>query len=343
MELTLPRPDDWHLHLRDGSMLTSVAQHTAAHFDRALVMPNLAPPIVTVADAISYRERIMAALPSGSTFAPLMALYLTDTTSPADIAEAAASPHVIAAKLYPAGATTNSDSGVTNLDKLSPVLEQMAESGVVLCIHGEVTDPEVDIFDREKRFIDTVLSPLVARFPTLRVVLEHLTTRDAVEFVREGSDNIGATLTAHHLLMNRNDIFVGGIRPHHYCLPILKRDEHRVALLEAATCGSPKFFLGTDSAPHARDRKESACGCAGMYTAWHALPLYAEAFDSVDALEQLAGFASMNGADFYQLPRNSETITLRREPLAVPSAFEAGDDTLIPLRAGAEVAWRVVG
>lgn len=342
--LTLTRPDDWHLHLRDGAALTAVLPDTARQFGRAIVMPNLKPPVTTVADAEAYRARILAALPAGMTFEPLMTLYLTDRTTPDEIVRAKASGIVHGVKLYPLGATTNSDSGVSSLEHCLPVLEKMAEVGLPFLLHGEVTDPDIDIFDREAVFIERTLAPLIARLPELRVVLEHITTAQAAEFVASASANVAATLTAHHLLMNRNAMLVGGIRPHHYCLPVLKRETHRQALLKAATSGSAKFFLGTDSAPHARHTKEAACGCAGMYTAHAALELYAEAFDSVDALDKLEAFASFNGPDFYRLPRNSGTVTLRRESWTVPATLAYLDDApLVPLRAGETLAWKLQG
>lgn len=342
--LTLTRPDDWHLHLRDGAALTAVLPDTARQFGRAIVMPNLKPPVTTVADAEAYRARILAALPAGMTFEPLMTLYLTDRTTPDEIVRAKASGIVHGVKLYPLGATTNSDSGVSSLEHCLPVLEKMAEVGLPFLLHGEVTDPDIDIFDREAVFIERTLAPLIARLPELRVVLEHITTAQAAEFVASASANVAATLTAHHLLMNRNAMLVGGIRPHHYCLPVLKRETHRQALLKAATSGSAKFFLGTDSAPHARHTKEAACGCAGMYTAHAALELYAEAFDSVGALDQLEAFASFNGPDFYRLPRNSGTVTLRRESWTVPATLAYLDDApLVPLRAGETLAWKLQG
>ncbi len=342
--LTLTRPDDWHLHLRDGAALTAVLPDTARQFGRAIVMPNLKPPVTTVADAEAYRARILAALPAGMTFEPLMTLYLTDRTTPDEIVRAKASGIVHGVKLYPLGATTNSDSGVSSLEHCLPVLEKMAEVGLPFLLHGEVTDPDIDIFDREAVFIERTLAPLIARLPELRVVLEHITTAQAAEFVASASANVAATLTAHHLLMNRNAMLVGGIRPHHYCLPVLKRETHRQALLKAATSGSAKFFLGTDSAPHARHTKEAACGCAGMYTAHAALELYAEAFDSVGALDQLEAFASFNGPDFYRLPRNSGTVTLRRESWTVPATLAYLDDApLVPLRAGETLDWKLQG
>lgn len=338
--LTLRRPDDWHLHLRDGAALRAVAPASAAVFGRALVMPNLRPPVRTLADALAYRRRILEAAPSSPGFRPLMTLYLTDHTTPADIAAAATSEHVVAAKLYPAGATTNSDAGVTDLAALAPVLDAMAEHGLVLCVHGEVTESHVDIFDREARFLDEVLSGIVERHPTLRVVLEHITTTEGVDFVASHGVQVAGTLTAHHLLLNRNALFDGGIRPHHYCLPVLKRERHREALVAAATA-HPRLFLGTDSAPHARGAKESACGCAGMYTAPHALGLYAEVFEDAGVLHQLEDFASLRGPAFYDLPPNTDTITLVRQPEAVPASLPFPDDVIVPFRAGGSVRWRV--
>ncbi len=340
--LTLTQPDDWHLHLRDGDALAAVLPDTARRFARAIVMPNLKPPVTTVAMAAAYRERILAARPAGSGFQPLMTLYLTDNMPPAEIDAARASGFVHAVKLYPAGATTNSDAGVTDLSKCAATLARMEQLGVPLLVHGEVTDPAVDVFDREAVFIASVLAPLVREYPRLRLVLEHVTTAEGIAFVRAGGANIGGTLTAHHLLLNRNAIFAGGIRPHHYCLPVLKREAHRRALVDAAISGSPKFFLGTDSAPHAQAAKETGCGCAGCYTAHAGIELYAEAFEAAGALDRLEGFASFFGADFYGLPRNSGTITLRREATAVPGALDyAGGDRLVPLRAGESVAWRL--
>jgi dihydroorotase len=341
MQLTLTRPDDWHLHLRDGARLKSVVAHSAAQFGRALVMPNLVPAVETVEQAHAYRGRILAA--SGSVgFEPLMTLYLTPRTSPEEVRRAAADPHVHAVKLYPAGATTHSDAGIESLEGSFPVLEAMAELGLPLCIHGEVTDPGVDVFDREARFVSDVLGPLVERFAELPIVLEHITTADAAQFVRGARAGVAATITAHHLLYNRNALFRGGMRPDFYCLPVLKRESHRRALVEAATSGDPKFFLGTDSAPHSQSAKHAACGCAGIYTAHAALPLYAQAFESAGALQRLEAFASHFGADFYGLPRNSATLHLRREPWQVPSSYEFGEEQLTPLCAGETLAWRVV-
>lgn len=339
--LTLVRPDDWHLHLRDGAALAHTVAATARYFGRAIVMPNLVPPARTTMEAAAYRERILAARPAGSHFEPLMVLYLTDNTDPAEIHRAKSSGFVHAVKLYPAGATTNSDSGVTGIDRVQAVLETMAEVGLPLLIHGEVTHGDVDIFDREKVFLDTVLAPLVARLPSLRIVLEHITTAEAADFVRTAPANVGATITAHHLLFNRNHMLVGGVRPHYFCLPILKRRRHQEALVAAATSGNPKFFLGTDSAPHAKGAKESACGCAGSYTAHAALELYAEVFEEAGALEKLEAFASFHGPDFYGLPRNTDTVTLTREAWTVPDSYAFGDNVVVPIRAGAEIAWRV--
>ena len=339
--LTLTRPDDWHLHLRDGVALAAVLPDTARQFARAIVMPNLKPPVTTTALAGAYRERILAARPAGSDFEPLMTLYLTDATPPAEIAAAKASGFVHGVKLYPAGATTNSDSGVTDIRRCDETLAEMARLGMPLLIHGEVTDAEIDVFDREAVFIDRILGPLLQRHPTLRVVFEHITTRDAAQFVREAGPNVGATITAHHLLYNRNALFQGGIRPHNYCLPVLKREVHRAALVEAAISGSAKFFLGTDSAPHARHTKEADCGCAGCYTALTALELYAEAFEAAGALDKLEGFASHFGPDFYRLPRNSGRVTLRREAFAVPADLPYGSDRLTPFRAGETLRWQM--
>lgn len=342
MQLTLTRPDDWHLHLRDDAALAAVLPHTARQFARAIIMPNLKPPVTTVAQAQAYRERILAALPAGLEFTPLMTLYLTDNTPAEEIAKAAASGFVHAVKLYPAGATTNSDAGLTAIEKAWPALAEMERCGLPLLVHGEVTDPAIDLFDREKVFIDTVLLPLTQRFPRLKVVMEHITTRDAADFVATAPATIAATITAHHLLYNRNAIFQGGVRPHWYCLPVLKRETHRQALLAAATSGNPKFFLGTDSAPHARSAKEAACGCAGCYTAYAAVELYAEAFEQVGALDKLEGFASFYGADWYGLARNTEKITLRKTGWTVPTSYPylPGDD-IVPLRAGETLAWKL--
>jgi dihydroorotase len=342
MRISLVRPDDWHLHLRDGARLASVVAHSAAEFRRAIVMPNLVPPVETVEQAVAYRERILAAC-AGRRFEPLMTLYLTARTTPDEVRRAAEHPHVHAIKLYPAGATTNSEAGVRRLEPLYPVFEAMAEAGLPLLIHGETTDVETDVFDREARFVSDVLGPLVERFGGLKVVLEHITTREGVDFVRQARPLVGATITAHHLLYNRNHLFRGGVRPDLYCLPILKRESHRRALVAAATSGDPRFFLGTDSAPHAQAAKQSACGCAGIYTAHAALPLYAEVFEAAGALDRLEAFASFFGPDFYGLPRNVERIELVREPWQVPDHYEFGGERLTPLRAGETVAWRVVG
>ena len=341
--LTLLRPDDWHIHLRDGALLARTVADASRTFARAIIMPNLVPPVRNAAEAQQYRQRILDARPDQSSFQPLMVLYLTDQTSAADIHNAANSGFVHAAKLYPAGATTNSDSGVTALEAIYPALEAMSDVGMPLLVHGEVTHADVDIFDREKRFIDDQLVSLVNRFPHLKMVFEHITTADAAQFVREASDKIAATITAHHLLYNRNHMLAGGIRPHFYCLPILKRNTHQEALLDAATSGSAKFFLGTDSAPHAQNAKEVSCGCAGCYTAYAAIELYAEAFEQRNALDKLEGFASHFGADFYQLPRNQDTITLVREPWTAPSSLTFGEQQLIPLRAGETLNWRILG
>ncbi len=339
--LRITRPDDWHLHLRDGAAMQSVVAASARFFARAVIMPNLKPPVRTVAEALAYRRRILDALPAGSDFQPMMTLYLTDHTRPEDIAELRERTEVIAVKYYPAGATTHSDSGVTDLRKLWPVLETMRQLEVPLLIHGEVTPPSVDVFDREAVFIQHVLDPLLNEFDTLRVVLEHITTCHAARYVMDGEDRLAATITAHHLLMNRNALFTGGIRPHHYCLPVLKREEHREALLCAIASGSPRFFLGTDSAPHDREAKLAACGCAGIYTAPAALPLYAEAFEEAEALDKLEAFAAFHGADFYRLPRNQGQITLQKQPWQMPDSFDFGESQVVPLRAGETVHWRV--
>lgn len=339
--LTLLRPDDWHIHLRDGAVLPHTVADVARQFARAIIMPNLVPPVRTADEAEAYRQRILAARPAGSRFEPLMVLYLTDSTTPDDIRRAKASGFVHAVKLYPAGATTNSASGVTAIDNIFDVLETMAEVGMPLLVHGEVTRGEIDIFDREKYFIDEQLSRVTAKFPTLRVVFEHITTRDAVQFVQAAGANVGATITAHHLLYNRNHMLVGGIRPHLFCLPVLKRNLHQEALLDAATSGNPKFFLGTDSAPHAQHAKEAACGCAGCYTAHAAIELYAEAFEQRQALVKLEPFASHFGPDFYGLPRNTDQITLVREEWEVPTSLPFGEQLVIPLRAGERLHWRL--
>ena len=341
-ELTIPRPDDWHLHLRDGEALRAVVGHTAAVFGRAVVMPNLRPPVETVAQAEAYRERILGARPLGSRFDPLMTLYLTPRTTPAEIVRAAASPHVCAVKLYPAGATTNAEAGVADLGAVEPVLAAMQAHDLPLLVHGESIDPAVDVFDREAVFIERSLAPLCERFEGLRVVFEHITTAEAVAFVQQAPPTVAATVTPQHLLLDRNALFQGGIRPHHWCLPVLKRRRHRDALLEAVASGSPKFFLGTDSAPHEVATKESACGCAGIFSAPLALPLYAEALESVGALDRLEGFASRHGPAFYRREVARETITLRREAWTVPAAYPFGEGRVVPLRAGERLEWRVV-
>lgn len=339
--ITITRPDDWHLHLRDGAALSAVLPDAARRFGRAIVMPNLRPPVTTTALAHAYRERIVQVLPAGSGFQPLMTLYLTDNTSADEIVQAKDSGIVHGVKLYPAGATTNSDSGVTNLGHCVKALEAMEKHGVPLLVHAEVTDANVDVFDRERVFIERNMIPLLERFQGLRVVFEHITTKDAAEFVAGASENIAATVTAHHLLMNRNAMFNGGIRPHHYCLPVLKREEHRLALVAAATSGNPKFFLGTDSAPHAKSAKEAACGCAGMYTAHAGIELYAEVFDEAGALDRLEAFASFHGPDFYRLPRNTDKITLEKNAWEVPASLPFADEELVPLRASSTIAWRL--
>jgi dihydroorotase len=341
MTLTIIRPDDGHLHLRDGEMMRSVVGATARTFARAVVMPNLMPPVTTVAAAAAYRDRILAALPAGSTFAPLMTLYLTDNTAAEEIARARASGFVIGAKYYPAGATTHSDSGVTDLSQVYAALAAMEKHGLPLLVHGEVTDPDVDIFDRERVFIDRQLSRIVRDFPALKIVLEHITTTEAAQFIDAAGAHVGATITPQHLSWSRNALLVGGIRPHFFCMPILKREAHRLSLVRAATGGSPKYFLGTDSAPHARNAKEAACGCAGCYSAHAAIELYAEAFDGANALERLEAFASFHGADFYGLPRNTATITLKREAWVVPATYPFGEHTVVPLRAGETMRWRL--
>ena len=339
--LTLTRPDDWHLHVRDGAALAAVVPHTAAQFARAIVMPNLRPPVTTAAQALAYKARIQAAVPAGVAFEPLMTLYLTDNTPPDEIACAQAAG-VVALKLYPAGATTNSDAGVTDVRKTYKVLEAMQRTGLKLLVHGEVTDPEIDLFDREAVFIERVLSPLRRDLPELKIVFEHITTREAAQYVQQADANLAATITAHHLLYNRNAIFQGGIRPHYYCLPVLKREQHRQALVQAATSGSPKFFLGTDSAPHPAQLKEHASGCAGCYTAHAALELYAMAFDAAGALDKLEGFASHHGPDFYGLPRNTGTVTLKRESWTPPESYPFGDAVVKPLAGGEALAWWLV-
>ncbi len=339
--LTLTRPDDWHLHVRDGAALAAVVPHTAAQFARAIIMPNLRPPVTTAAQALSYKERIMAAVPAGVAFEPLMTLYLTDNT-PSDEIARAVDAGVVALKLYPAGATTNSDAGVTDVRKTYKTLEAMQRKGLLLLVHGEVTDADIDLFDREAVFIDRVMTPLRRDFPELKIVFEHITTREAAQYVQDAGAHLGATITAHHLLYNRNAIFQGGIRPHYYCLPVLKREQHRQALVQAATSGSPKFFLGTDSAPHPAQLKEHASGCAGCYTAHAALELYATAFEAAGALDKLEGFASHHGPDFYGLPRNTGTVTLMRESWTPPESYPFGDAVVKPLAGGEALAWRLV-
>ncbi|MDE2427385.1 MAG: dihydroorotase [Burkholderiales bacterium] len=341
-EITLIRPDDWHLHLRDGAALASVLPHTAAQFARAIIMPNLRPPVTTTEQAAAYRQRILSALPQGMTFEPLMTLYLTDNTPPDEIRRAKDSGFVHAVKLYPAGATTNSDAGVTDLKKCYKTLEAMQEVGMPFLVHGEVTNPDIDLFDREAVFIERVLQPLRHDMPELKVVFEHITTSEAAAYVSEASGPIAATITAHHLLYNRNEIFKGGIRPHYYCLPVLKRETHRLALVKAATSGSTRFFLGTDSAPHPKGLKEHACGCAGCYTALHAMELYAQAFDQADALDKLEAFASLNGPDFYQLPRNTGHITLKREDWRLPAELPFAESTIVPLNGGETISWKML-
>jgi dihydroorotase len=338
--LTITRPDDWHLHVRDGAHMASVVPFTARQFARAVIMPNLKPAVTTVRMAQDYRERILRAVPSDCRFEPLMTLYLTDATSPREIRAARASGCIIGAKLYPAGATTHSDAGVTAIEKIYPALEAMAECGLVLQVHGEVTDPQVDVFDRERVFIERILTPTIERFPQLRVVFEHVTTREAVQFVASARAGIAATITPQHLLLNRNAIFQGGIRPHNYCLPVLKREHDRRALVEAATGDDARFFLGTDSAPHARHTKETSCGCAGIFSAHAAIELYAEAFELAGQLDRLQAFAAERGADFYGLPRNTDSISLERTPWTVPTTYRFGDDELVPFRAGESIAWR---
>jgi dihydroorotase len=340
--LTITRPDDWHLHLRDGAALASVLPHTARQFGRAIVMPNLRPPVTTVEQAAAYRERIIAALPQGMQFEPLMTLYLTDNTQPDEILRAKDSGFIHAVKLYPAGATTNSDAGVTDLAKCTKALETMQQIGMPFLVHGEVTAAEIDLFDREAVFIERVLQPLRLAMPALKIVFEHITTKDAAQYVSEAEGPIAATITAHHLLYNRNEIFKGGIRPHYYCLPVLKREEHRQALVAVATSGDERFFLGTDSAPHPKGLKEHACGCAGCYTALHAMELYAQAFDQAGALDKLEAFASFNGPAFYDLPRNTGSVTLQRETWTVPAELPLGDATVVPLNGGESIAWKLL-
>jgi len=340
MQLELTQPDDWHLHLRDGDAMADVVGATAAVFGRAVVMPNLRPPVTSVDDALEYRGRILDALPAGSGFEPLMTLYLTDLTPPEEV-QMAREAGFVGFKLYPAGATTNSDAGVTDIDRVAPTIEAMETNELVLLVHGEVTDPEIDIFDREKVFIDRVLRPLLRRHEGLKVVFEHVTTKEAVDFVQSSSSRVGATITPQHLLLNRNDILVGGVRPHNYCLPVLKRETHRQALVAAATGGDPRFFLGTDSAPHGRSTKENHCGCAGCFTAHAAFALYAEAFEGAGALDRLEAFASQHGADFYGLPRNIRRLNLIKESWTAPADYPFGDDVVVPLKAGEEIKWRV--
>jgi dihydroorotase len=339
--LTLTRPDDWHLHLRDGATMASVLPHSARQFGRAIVMPNLKPPVTTTAQALAYRERILAALPAGMAFTPLMTLYLTDNTPPDEIRRAKDSGLVHAVKLYPAGATTNSDAGVTDLRHCAKTLETMQELGMPFLVHGEVTDGEIDIFDREAVFIDRILEPLRRDFPALRIVFEHITTKQAAQYVAASTGPLGATITPHHLLYNRNEIFRGGVRPHYYCLPVLKREEHRQALVAAAVSGDARFFLGTDSAPHAKGAKEAACGCAGCYTALHAMELYAEAFERAGALDKLEAFASVHGPAFYGLPRNGDSVTLVRQDWTLPEEVPLGDATVVPLNAGETLRWKL--
>ncbi|MDX8386703.1 MAG: dihydroorotase [Gallionella sp.] len=341
--ITITQPDDWHLHLRDDALMASVLPDTAGQFARAIIMPNLRPPVTSTEQAQAYRSRILAALPEGMNFEPLMTLYLTDKTTVEEIKKAKASGIVHAVKLYPAGATTNSDAGVTDIRKTYPALEAMQACGMPLLVHGEVTSPDIDIFDREAVFIERVLQPLLKDLPDLRVVFEHITTKNAAEFVAEAPDNIAATITAHHLLYNRNAMLVGGIHPHYYCLPVLKRETHRETLVRAATSGSAKFFLGTDSAPHAQHTKENACGCAGCYTAHAAIEFYAEAFEAAGALDKLEGFASFYGADYYGLPRNTAKVTLRKEAWQVPEKVGFGEHQLVPLRAGETIKWKFEG
>jgi dihydroorotase len=339
--ITITQPDDWHLHLRDGEALTSVAPFTAKQFARAIVMPNLNPPVTTVVQAVEYLDRVLAAV-EGSDFEPLMTLYLTDNTSVDEIIAARKSCFIKALKLYPAGATTNSDAGVTDIRNCDAVLDAMQQAGLPLLVHGEVTDPGVDVFDREAVFIDRVLQPLCQRFPELKVVFEHITTKQAADFVLQSPDNIAATITPQHLLFNRNALFQGGLRPHHYCLPVLKRDSHQKALLEIIRSGSHKFFLGTDSAPHAKHAKESACGCAGIFSAHAAIEIYASIFEQQDALDKLEAFASFNGPDFYGLPRNSKSITLQKEDWTIPDEYPLGSETLVPFLAGENIDWKLV-
>jgi len=341
--LTITRPDDWHLHLRDGDALTTTVADSARYMGRAIIMPNLVPPVVDTQGALAYYDRIKDNCPADSTFEPLMVIYLTDKTPASELEKAHATGKIVAAKLYPAGATTNSDSGVTDVKNVYPVLEVMAKLGMPLLVHGEVTDAEIDIFDREEIFIEQVLRDVVTDFPSLKIVMEHITTKQAVDFVLNAGPNVAATITAHHLLYNRNHMLVGGIKPHFYCLPILKRNTHQLALIKAATSGSNKFFLGTDSAPHAQDKKEASCGCAGAYTSFAAIELYTEVFEQEDALDKLEAFASHNGPDFYELSRNSDTITLANEAWSVPDKMALGGDVVVPLKAGETMRWTVKG
>ncbi|MFT5234033.1 MAG: dihydroorotase [Candidatus Krumholzibacteriia bacterium] len=341
MSLTIKRPDDWHLHVRDGDVMQSVVPHTARQFGRAIIMPNLAPPITNTEQAIAYRDRILAAVPAGVSFDPLMTLYITDTTTIDEVKAAQANPHVHAFKLYPAGATTNSDAGVTDIRRIDDVLTVMAEVGLPLLVHGEVTATDIDVFDREAVFIDSVLKPLHSRHPNLKIVLEHITTSHGVDFVRQAGENVAATITAHHLLWNRNALFQGGLNPHAYCLPVLKREGHREALVAAATSGETSFFLGTDSAPHAQGAKESGCGCAGVFTAHAAIELYATAFEAANKLDKLEAFASLNGPAFYGLPAAAKTITLERSEWTVPNTYELGDSSVVPMWAGDTLPWRL--
>ena len=338
--ITITQPDDWHLHLRDGDVLASVAPFTARQFARAIVMPNLNPPVTTVVHAVEYLDRVLAAV-DGTDFEPLMTLYLTDNTPPEEIIAARKSCFIKALKLYPAGATTNSDAGVTDIRNCDATLEEMQKSGLPLLVHGEVTDPDVDVFDRENVFIERVLQPLIQRFPELKVVFEHITTKDAADFVRQAGENVAATITPHHLLFNRNAMFQGGLRPHHYCLPVLKRDTHQKALLEVIRSGDKKFFLGTDSAPHAQRAKESGCGCAGIFSAHAAIEIYTSIFEQQDALDKLEAFASFNGPDFYGLPRNSKTITLKKEEWHIPDHYPLGTNQLVPFLAGQTINWKL--
>ena len=339
--LTITRPDDWHIHVRNGAILKTVLPHTARQFARAIIMPNLKPPVTTVAEALVYRKEILQAVPAGIDFTPLMTLYLTAATKISEIQKAAESDHVYAFKLYPAGATTNSDSGVADIHAIYPLLAELEKLDIPLLIHGETTDTDCDIFDRERVFVDTSLTDIATNFPNLRIVLEHVTTSEAVQFVYASGNNIAATITPQHLLYNRNALFAGGIRPHYYCLPIIKREHHRLALVKAATSGNPKFFLGTDSAPHITSLKETSCGCAGCYSAYAALELYAEIFERADALNKLEGFASFFGADFYRLPRNSDTVTLEKTTWSIPLFYGENDNTVTPLKAGEELSWKM--